>query len=167
MNIFIGSSSRVNDSKYLKLADDISNKLACKYDLVCGGVSSSMMKVIFDNFKKNNKKTTCVTLELYNEDLSVVDQKYLVNNTIDRLNKIYEISDILLILPGGTGTLAELFGLLEEVRTIDKNKKLYLYNYEGYYDFIKEFINNSIKNNFNSEDILGYINFINDIDEII
>lgn len=163
MNIFIGSSSRVERKEYLELANSISKELSNYYDLICGGLETSMMKIIYDNFKEKGKNITIVTLELYNEDLSSIENKYLMNTTLDRLNKIYELSDLFLILPGGSGTISEAFGILEELRTKKDHKKLYIYNYNGYYDFIKDILDRSIDIGFNSKDIYDYIEFIDDI----
>ena len=56
---------------------------------------------------------------------------------MERFNKIYEISDVLLFLPGSIGTITELFNSICQVQ-IGKYKKIILYNVNYYFtDIIK------------------------------
>lgn len=166
MNIFIASSSSVTDNKYLLLAKEIACQIKYDYDLVCGGINSSMMNVIYNEFKNAKRNITCVTLECYNEDLTDVDDVYLLDSTMDRMKYLYEIADVLLFLPGGSGTYSEVFGMLEEARTKQDGKKIILFNVDGYYDNIINVLKNSISAGFNKESIFDYISVIDDINDL-
>ena len=69
-------------------------------------------------------------------------------------------------LPGGTGSLTEIFGCLEEIRTQDKNKKIIIFNYNNFYMPIINFIDKLIENGFNNKEIKDYIVIANNIDEL-
>lgn len=166
MKVFISSSSRVEDQEYVTLAKKVTNIFTKKnYDLICGGITSGIMKHIFLEFQKNKRNTTCITLEVYQEDLSLVEKSYLVDNTFDRTKKIYEMMDVGVFLPGGTGSFNELLAMLEETRTINQ-KPLILYNENNYFNKFLEFLNILIEKGFNDKNILNKIIVVNSIKEL-
>ena len=83
------------------------------------------MKVSYDEFAKNQKNIIGVTTDFDKENSQ--QEKYtkeiVVKNTTQRFEKIFSNSDVLLFLPGGLGTLAELFSSIEE-RQINNVKKI-------------------------------------------
>lgn len=153
MNILIGSSSRdeINE-EYLDLATNIAQIAKDKgYDLVFGAASTGMM----GQTRKYFKTVYSYTVKKYEKDLENIDSKeeYVLETTFDRTKEMFKKSDIILFLPGGTGTYSELFGILEENRSIDKPKKVIIYNYNNYFDKALSIIDDCINNNFNSKDI--------------
>lgn len=166
MKVWITSSSRVNDEKYLEIARSVANVLSkFGYDLLCGGISSSMMKEIYNVFSKENRNISCVTLKCYNEVFDCFEPIY-VDNTFDRTKTLYDMSDVIIFLPGGTGSLSEIFACLEEYRTLDSNKRLILYNEDGFYNTLISSLDNLIKLGFNNKSILEKIEIVNTIDEL-
>ena len=171
INIFISCSSHIEiDEKYIKDADYIANALSKNNDLVIGiaGCKGVPGKVL-NNFKENNRNIEIVTLKIYNEDqdkFNYANFNY-VDTTFDRNKIIYDKSDVLLMLPGGTGTLAEVLSFLEEKRTKNDNKDIILYNKDNYYIKLIEIINNYVKNNFNDSNIFDYIKVFNDISDLL
>ena len=82
-------------------------------------------------------------------------------------SNLYYDSDKILFLPGGSGTFAEIFGMLEDIRTIDNNKEMIIYNKDNYYTDIIKLLNKAVKNKFNDINILDYIKVFNDKDDLI
>lgn len=146
MKIFIASSSRKEiDDRYIKIADDLSKALANE-TLVYGASSKSMMGKCYDNFES----VLAYTTKKWQDDiknLSKAEVKVL-DSTFDRLKSIYQESDIFIIMPGGVGSLAELFGLLEENRDSMLYKKIILYNYDHYYDKLLSLLDDMVKGGF-------------------
>lgn len=166
MKVWITSSSRVEDEKYISIAGRVADVFSkCGYDLVCGGISSSMMKKVYEVFTKNKRDIFCVTLKCYNEVFNEITPIY-VDNTFDRNKNLYDNSDVIVFLPGGTGTVAEIFSSLEEYRTISSNKKLILYNEDGFYDTLIFSLNSLVELGFNDESILEKLKVVNTIDEL-
>jgi uncharacterized protein (TIGR00730 family) len=168
MNLFIGCSSSLDiDDKYLNIAYDVAS-LATKYSntLVFGTYSKSMMGECYNVFK--NKNIIAVSLEYYKEDYPNMPglNIHTVTNNFDRLKFIYDSSDVLLILPGGTGTYSELFGIIEELKTNKRNKKLILFNYEGFYDKLIDFLKININKGFILDSDMENINIVNTIEEL-
>lgn len=166
MRVTIISSASVQQKKYLDLARQVGKFLSeQKYDLVVGGVSGSMMKIIYEEFKKNNNHVLCNTLECYQEDL-ICEHTILYEQTFDRLKGIYNQTDKIIVLPGGTGSLTELFGILEEIRTQDFDKKIIIFNDHNFYTPILNFIDNLIDQGFNQKEIKKYLDIVNTMDEL-
>ena len=177
MKIFFSVSSRSTIAdKYILDVDYISKKLAeVGYDLVIGvAQEEGMPGRVLNNFKTKNRKIFLKTLKIYKENpqkFDYINFEY-VANTFDRTKRIFETSDILLINYGGTGTVAEIFSFIEELK-VEKlkngeiTKKLIIYNKDNYYDSIFNFINETIINLFSDQSVEAYFKVFTDADELI
>lgn len=167
MNILICASSREEINKeYLLEAEKVGKELAkLNLQLIFGAASTGMMGKI----EKQFTSISSYTVKKYIEDLKNIpsSKEYILDTTMDRTKEMYNQADVILLLPGGTGTLAELFSILEENRSIDSPKPFIIYNYNGYFDKVLELINNCISNNFNSPEIYNNFEILNNLDEII
>ena len=172
MNIFFSVSSHTDiEKEYFEDASFLAKELASNNsDLIIGvAMKEGMSGRIIKEFTDNNRKIDLYTLKIYNEnpnDFPNINFHYC-DSTYERTKKIYNESDILLLMPGGTGTIAEIFSFLEEMRTIKTEKKLILFNRNNYYKEIIQFIKNAIEKKFNTEDIFDYINIIENKEEIV
>ena len=138
MNLFIGcSASETIDEYYI---NDCSNliKMIAKIeniDLVYGAYNRGLMGLCYSEFEKNNKNVVGIITK-YHDDMDgdevVGDKKIVVSTTTERFNEIFSNSDMVLILPGGLGTYAEIFSAIEESR-IGNMKKIILYNCNYFY----------------------------------
>jgi len=139
MRVFIGSSGKDGIlSIYKELASSVATTLARNnFKLVYGGGDTSMMGTTYLTYKYEGGKVKgfydvkdariAESLELDAVDISP--------NTFVRTEHLYEHADLIVILPGGIGTLAEFFSMLEEKMTKeDFNKKIVLFNYNKCFD---------------------------------
>ena len=162
MNIFICcTSSKDVKSNYQEEAKKLGNFLANNnYDLVLGGYNNEgIFSTIIKEFRKN--EIYLYTLSIYNEDIPKDINCTYVNSTYERTKMCFDNSDKILILPGGTGTFSEIFGMLEEIRTYQIDKEIIVFNLDNYYVDLIKLINNSIKNDYNKKDILNYFKVFN------
>ncbi len=169
MRIFIGCSSKNNiDKKYFKLTSDICTKISKNNDLVFGADTNGMMGVCYKIFKENNRKIIAIVNEHYKQCLENIfcDKKLVTVDTFDRTQKIYNESDLFLILPGGIGSLGELLSILENRRNMDDGKKIIIYNFENYYDELLEMLNKAKDLNFVDTKDLDYIKIINKLTDL-
>ncbi len=166
-NILICCSSREEVNKdFLFLADTVSKEISSLgYRLIFGASSSGMMGRCMNNFDE----VYSYTVEKYREDLENIPstKEYIVETTFDRTKEMYKDSDIILVLPGGTGTIAEVFSILEENRSISTPKPMIIYNYNGYYDNVLNIINIAIDNNFNNSSIKNYYQVCDNLEDLI
>ena len=171
MKIFIACSSR---NHYEEITKDIAFLLAQRgHDLVFGASSTGMMGKTLEAFSKQNRKITSVTVDRYVEDLKNIPstKEVICETTFERLKTLYQEADVILVLPGGSGTVSELFSILEEVRTIEQKNKLWIYDVpyqnESYYDFFEALLNRFIKDDYNDESIKDYYKIIHSKEELL
>ena len=136
MNLFVGCSSKDNiPTEYIessfKLLEDISK--IDNVNLVFGAFHSGLMKIAYDMFVANNKKIIGIKKEDNDEGSYSYDKTIITDTATSRFNEIYKHSDVLLFLPGGVGSLAELFSAIEEVKYDEKKKTIILYNDNYFY----------------------------------
>lgn len=167
MKIFMGctSSEDIKD-EYKKETKKIASFLANnEYDLIIGGTNKKgIFSILIREFK--NRNIDLITLPIYKEEVSKDIKCNYVDTTFDRTKTCYKMADKILILPGGTGTICEIFSMLEESRTFD-NKDIIIFNLDNYYTDIIKMISKSIKNEYNRVDILDRIKVFNTSDDLI
>ena len=168
--VFIGCSSRdAIAEEYKELSTRISAIFSeHNYSLATGGASTGMMGKSYLVFHNNNQKVFVYTVDKYKEDLHNLRNSfdYIYQNTFDRTKSLYEKGDIIIFLPGGTGTIAELFACIEENRTTDKPKQIIIYNYNGFFDKVLELIYYCVTNKFNDESIYSFFTIIKSEEEL-
>jgi uncharacterized protein (TIGR00730 family) len=77
-----------------------------------------------------------------------LDRLEIVQTMIERKVRMMELSDAFLVLPGGIGTLEELFEVWTGLQTHAHEKPLVLANLKGYYDPLLNFINKATHEGF-------------------
>ena len=165
MKICITSSSSVQNESYISMAKNyIESLIDLDIELLCGGVGTSMMKEVYQTFVEHGKNTTCYTLACYDEE-KLCENTVLLDTTFDRTKKLYEESDIICILPGGSGSLAEIFSFIEEART-QETKPIILVNENNFFDLILKYMHKLIQEGFNEESIMDYIVVVNSKEEL-
>lgn len=98
---------------------------------------------------KGENTTVIVDRAYYDDTLKErTDTLYVVDSSFDLTKSEYLWSDIILILPGGHGTLNEITSLIERKRTDEKGPMIIIYNKDGIYDGYFTMIENMTKENF-------------------
>lgn len=166
MNIFVGCSSRDEiDAVFLNLATEVGDLLKGSHFII-GGSFRGMMGSVVKNISKAD--ITQIILKDYVEDGAYSSLQYQICNTsFERMERIWDATDVFLILPGGTGTLGEIITFLEENRMKEKKKKIIVVNYNGFYDLLIEFVNHIKKEKFCNDDILNGLVFVSSISDIL
>jgi predicted Rossmann-fold nucleotide-binding protein len=172
MNIFVGTSSQTKiAAKYFKIVEDLTSSLARipNLNLVFGADKDGLMGVVYENFKKNKKEITGVTIPKYQEQFKDLEcnKEIVAPTTMERFKEIYEHSDILLYLPGGIGTYTELLNALEEKRTTNDKKLIIIYNEDFFFTpFITEMYD-LYQTKFNPENLSNYCLIESSKDKVI
>lgn len=141
--VFCGSSMGF-DKEYQKAAAKLAETLhrtGC--ELLYGGGNVGLMKIIADVMMQNGGKvigvmpTKLLNMEVGHKGITELIE---VDSMSERKTKLIEMSDAFIAMPGGIGTLDELFevAVLSQLRIIDK--PLALYNTNGYYDTLIQFL---------------------------
>ena len=109
------------------------------YTFVMGAGESGSMRDAKEIIRENGNILITVgnSLEL---GRTIADIKVEVSSTFERAERIYENSDVIIFLDGGTGTLSEFYSFLNnKVETDDKKKELVVVNIDGVYDLKRRY----------------------------
>ena len=110
--VFCSSSANI-EKRYVDFAFDLGTALALNsIDLVWGGGQVSMMGAVAKAVRQGGRKTYGVIPEhLTNLELQdpEADEMFIVDTMRNRKQKMDDLSDAFIILPGGIGTLDEFF----------------------------------------------------------
>jgi len=170
MKVFIASAANLDlEEKYLELARNVSEVFAKNnFDLLFGAGHYSMMGECYKVFTKFKRKVYAYTVPKWERDfLKLPKAKCVkVSDTLLRFRKLYFRSDVIVILPGGIGTLAEFTCAVEEFRSSGGNKRIVLYNLDGYYDDVIEWMKKNIETKFFKNDLSDCYQVVSDLKEL-
>jgi hypothetical protein len=119
--------------------------------LVYGGGDVGLMKVIADEVMRLGGHVTGVIpqalleMEVGHPNL---DQLHVVNNMHERKALMAELADGFIALPGGIGTLEELFEMFTWLQLGFHNKPLGILNVDGFYDLLLAFLDHCVSTKF-------------------
>ena len=137
IGIFCSASDNI-DKMYFDAAGQIGKWMGTTgKTLVYGGANLGLMECIAKAVKANGGHVIGVVpakLEENGKVSSLPDRIIHTRNLSDRKDRIVEESDILLALPGGVGTLDEIFHVMAAASIGYHHKKVIFYNEDGFYD---------------------------------
>jgi uncharacterized protein (TIGR00730 family) len=149
--VYCGSSDGVH-SDYLQLAFQMGLTLARRrMTLIYGGGRTGLMGRVADGALAGGGEvvgvigTSMNTLELAHSGLTRMEVTATIHQ---RKARMYELSEGYIALPGGFGTLDELFETLTWAQIGEHNKPVGLLNINEYYSSLLEFIAHAEKEGF-------------------
>ena len=167
MRVFIGcSASDAVPQKYKDLTVEISSMLARKgHKLVFGGSSKGMMGKAFFAFRYEEAKVKGVAIAEDADEVEAMelDRTEIVSTTFDRTRELFESSEVILMLPGGIGSLAEMFSMIDEVRSKRIEKPIIIFNFNSFYTPLLNYLTKLYENNFVSKMDLKMFEVVKDI----
>lgn len=90
---------------------------------------------------------------------------YIVTETMHERKKVmFMNSDALVVLPGGAGSLDELFEVLTWRQLGLHKKPIFIVNTNGYWDPLKKLMNHVTDHGFADESVLDYLTWVPDAD---
>ncbi len=149
--VFCGSSMG-NDIRYQEAAERLGEVLAQnECTLYYGGGNVGLMKIIADKMIERGKEVVGVMpglileMEIGHDGISKMIE---VDSMSERKTILINESDAFIAMPGGFGTLDELFEIvvLNQLRITDK--PVALYNTLNYYDSLINFIDHAVSQGF-------------------
>lgn len=149
--VFCGSSSGSNIEYTLK-AKDLGVLLVQKdITLIYGGSNVGLMRVIADTMMEAGGKVvgimphTLIEREVAHKGISVF---HVVNTMAERKSMMNELSDAFIAMPGGIGTLDEVFEIMSWNQLDLIEKPVALFNVDGYYEQLLAFLDHSVDKQF-------------------
>ena len=137
--IFCGSKSG-NNPVYEEQAIALANLLAQKkIELIYGGGKTGLMGVVANTVMKAGGIVRGVipqVLKDWEHQHDGISELFVVEDMHVRKRKLYELCDGAVILPGGFGTLDELFEILTWNQLSIHDKKIFILNSNGFYNHL-------------------------------
>ena len=137
--VFCGSKNGI-DGIYAAHAEQLGKLMAGKnIKMIYGGGSTGIMGIMADTVMRNNGSVTGIIPQILVEwerqhhgitELIIADDMHV------RKKKMYELCDAAIILPGGFGTLDELFEMLTWNQLSIHDKQIFILNSGGFYDHL-------------------------------
>jgi uncharacterized protein (TIGR00730 family) len=149
--VFCGSSNG-RDPKYLDLANEVGSLIGGHgWGLVYGGGKVGLMGAVANAVMAKKQDVigvipkSLVSAEVAHTGVTAL---HVVGSMHERKKMMYDLSDAFLIIPGGMGTLDEMFEIITWAQLKYHSKPIYILNEFGFYNSLIEFINHSSQQGF-------------------
>jgi uncharacterized protein (TIGR00730 family) len=148
-----GGAKGNEENEFIAKAFELGSKLALKrIQLIYGGAKTGMMGAVADGILSQNGHATGILPKfLYQKQIVHISLSKLivVGSMHQRKKMMYDLCDAFVVLPGGVGTMEELFEVLTWIKLGLINKPVALLNVNGFY--------NSLLNQFRKMETAGFI----------
>ncbi|MBN2641896.1 MAG: TIGR00730 family Rossman fold protein [Victivallales bacterium] len=148
--VYCGSSPG-NNELYLQTAEELGQVLALNnVGLVYGGASVGLMGRIADSVMKHGGEVIGIIPGHLKKEVAHYGLTSLheVNTMHERKKMMMDLSDAMIAMPGGLGTMEEIFEAATWSQLQLHTKPCGLLNVNGYYDKLLEFIDHAVNEGF-------------------
>lgn len=158
--VFCGSKTGKNEL-YRQHALQLASIMAAhKIELVYGGGRKGIMGIIADTVMEKGGIVRGVIPQVlvdWEHQHEGISELFIVEDMHLRKRKMYELCDGVLILPGGFGTLDELFETLTWNQLSLHDKKVFVLNTAGFYDHLLQHMRWLSEEGFLWKDLCGLL----------
>jgi uncharacterized protein (TIGR00730 family) len=168
--VFCGSKNG-NDPLYVEHAATLGNLLAQNnITLIYGGGSKGIMGAIADSMMEKGGRVVGVIprklVEWEHQHEGITDL-IVVEDMHTRKKRMYDLCDAALILPGGFGTLDELFEMVTWNQLSIHDKRIYILNSANYFEFLLKHLEKMETQGFLYESVIERVTIINTPEEML
>ena len=168
--IFCSANQQI-DPEFFAKTEEL-GKWAAKngHSIVYGGVNQGLMECVGKATKENGGQTIGVVpliVEKTGRTSDYVDVEIPCENLSDRKQLMMDQSDVFIALPGGLGTLDEIFTVVASATIGYHRKMVILYNMKGFWDSLIALLDDLQTKGMIRGDWKQYIKKANSIEEII
>lgn len=172
MNICIyGASSNQINNVYIAETERLGEILGSKgHGLVYGGGANGLMGAAARGFVKGGGKVVGIAPSFFNVDGALFEKcdEFIYPDTMrQRKQMMEERADAFVAVPGGIGTFDELFEILALRQLGRHNKPIVLFNVNGYFDRLLEFIDYTVKEGFVCEECKSLVPAFGNAKELV
>ena len=174
MNICVyGAASTKIDEKYIKAVEELGRKIAERgHNLVFGAGGSGLMGAAARGVhEKGGRVTGVIPTFFLEQDVEIVfpecDEVIYTRDMRDRKEKMEELADAFVTVPGGIGTFEEFYEILTAKQLGRHVKPIALFDIDGYYDKLQEMMEHSIETKFINEECRVLYTLYTDADEML
>lgn len=141
-----------------------------KIKIIYGGGSAGLMGVVADNAMEHGGEVLGFIPKLLLEwevQHRGITELIICDDMHERKKRIYSVCDAAVILPGGFGTLDELFEIVTWNQLTIHDKEIYILNSGGFYNHLMEHIELMKLEGFLYEDALKRITIVQSPEELM
>jgi uncharacterized protein (TIGR00730 family) len=138
--------------------------------VIYGGGRVGLMGAIADEVMLHHGKVIGVIPEVlvaWERQHTGITELFVVDNMHTRKKKMYELADAAVILPGGFGTLDELFEMVTWNQLSIHDKQIFILNTDGFYQHLIAHINKMKEEQFLYEAVASKIIIVDDPTELV
>ena len=153
-----GGTNPGTNAKFLNCMRRV-GELFCDNDieLVWGGNQYGVLAAVHQVYIERKKPNTLYIPKTYSDDLNgmTTDKVVILENIGERQDAMSRNSDAIVFIPGGIGTTYEFWASIEALRSGEISNKLFLYNYDGFWNKQIEFLDFINQNGFTKTGLGG------------
>jgi hypothetical protein len=167
--IFCSANQQI-DPDFFSMTEELGKWAAENgHDIVFGGVNQGLMECVGKAVRKHGGRTIGVVpmiVEKSGRTSDHVDIEIPCDNLSDRKQLMMDQSDVFVALPGGIGTLDEVFTIAASATIGYHKKRVILYNMKGFWDSLINLLNNLQVKGMIRGDWQQYIKIANSLQEL-
>jgi uncharacterized protein (TIGR00730 family) len=172
MNICVFCSANENiDPEFFTMTSQLGEWIGRHgHALVYGGCDMGLMECVAKAVRKSGGKVIGVIpsrLEQGGHASKYIDERITCDTLGKRKKLMLENSDAIVALPGGIGTLDEIFTVASEGTLSYHDKRVIVYNMKGFWNELQSLLNSLQKRGLMRGDYHRRICFANSLDELV
>ena len=168
--VFCGSKNGV-DGAYVIHARQLGKIMGeNNIGMIYGGGSSGLMGIVADAVMQSQGRVTGIIPHIlveWEHQHHGITELIIADDMHERKKKMYELCDAAIILPGGFGTLDEMFEMLTWNQLSIHDKKIFILNSAGFFDHLLAHIDQLEKQGFLYETAKERITVLSDPSELV
>ncbi len=165
------SASEAVDSIYKEKAEELGAWMGQHEKwLIYGGTNMGLMDILARAAKSNGGFVMGVVPTIVEERGRVsdlLDVTFKTENLSDRKDVMLREAEVAVALPGGVGTLDEIFHVMASATIGYHHKQVILYNVDGFWNGIIDFLEGLEKQRFAHSPLACYFKVANDFEELV
>ena len=149
--VFCGAQNNVAPH-FLEMGAEFGKQLAEKnIRMIYGGGDCGLMGAAANASLEHGGKVTGVfpmSLKQIENEHQSLTEIIIVESMHERKKKMYDLTDAFVVLPGGFGTMDEMFEIITWKQLLLHEKPVIVVNYKGYWDHLVALMDNILKEGF-------------------
>lgn len=168
--VFCGAQNAV-PKQYLDIGSEVGREFARRdIRLVYGGGDCGIMGAVANAVLKNGGQVTGVfpiSLRNIENEHQTLTEIIIVGGMHERKQTMFDRSNGFIILPGGFGTMDEMFEILTWKQLKLHNKPVIIFNYQGYWDPLIKLMKNIIETGFAKPETATFYRVVDTFEDLL
>lgn len=169
ITVYLGSTEGKNPA-FKQAVAELGNWIGTSGNsLVYGGSKTGLMGVLAKSVLDAGGAVTGVETQFFvdaNVQYEGLSELIVMRDMAERKTKMIELGDAFIAFPGGTGTLEEITEIMSKLSLDQLDAPCILYNLNGYYNGLKELLENMIRMGLSSEEKQRGVYFAENLKDI-